>query len=181
MVNQVILVDKNDQPIGVEEKMAAHKKGLLHRAFSVFLYRKINNKIEILLQQRHPDKYHCGNLWTNSCCSHPRPGEEVIMAANRRLFEELGLENLELKVLDNFIYRAEFKNGLIEHEYDHVLIGEYNGFPANPNWSEEVCAIKWVELGAAKGIIFNNPEKFTPWLLQALEIMDSRLRGNDET
>jgi isopentenyl-diphosphate delta-isomerase type 1 len=168
MVEQVILVDKTDQEIGVCEKIAAHRQGILHRAFSIFLYRKINNKIEILLQERHPDKYHCGGLWTNACCSHPRPGEDLLSAAKRRLIEELGIYNVELEVLDSFIYRAEFANGLIEHEFDHVLLGEYQDFPIKPNWDEEISAIKWIELNILKNQIDQYPTRFTPWLLQGL-------------
>ena len=119
MQEQVILVDQQDREIGVAEKLEAHRKGKLHRAFSVFLF---NAKDEMLLQQRAAEKYHSGGLWTNTCCSHPRPGEPTEAAARRRLREEMGISCNLNKAFD-FIYRAEFDNGLIEHELDHVFIG----------------------------------------------------------
>ena len=119
----VILVDENDNKLGLMEKLKAHEKGVLHRAFSVFLLNKSN---ELLLQKRAFSKYHSPGLWTNTCCSHPRDNETVIEAANRRLVEEMGISS-SIKPLLSFIYKAEFDNGLIEHELDHVVIGNFNG------------------------------------------------------
>jgi len=122
-MEQVILVDEQDNEIGLMEKMEAHEKALLHRAFSIFIF---NSKGELLLQQRAISKYHSGGLWTNSCCSHPRQGEEITEAALRRLKEEMGFEVPLEKVFD-FIYKAPFMNGLTEHEFDHVFVGYYDG------------------------------------------------------
>ena len=124
----VILVDQADRPVGRMEKQEAHRKGLLHRAFSVFLL----DGSKLLIQRRALDKYHCGGLWSNTCCSHPAPGEPVLSAAERRLDEELGIKNARLRELDTFLYRAAFPNGLAEHELDHVLLGEYSG-PVQPD------------------------------------------------
>src|ERR1700733_15003891 len=132
-MEEVILVDETDTPLGKMEKMEAHRKALLHRAFSVFIF---NSKGEMLLQRRAPGKYHSGGLWTNACCSHPRPGEETSQAAKRRLFEELGFTTPLEKIFD-FTYKSEFDNGLTEHEYDHVYVGQYDQ-GVYPN-QEEVC------------------------------------------
>ncbi len=122
-MTEVILVNEHDEPIGTMEKMEAHQKGLLHRAFSVFIF---NSKGELLLQQRASEKYHNGGRWTNTCCSHPLPGEAVLSAANRRLYEEMGFTTL-LSPVFNFTYHAIFANGLTEHEYDYVFTGTYDG------------------------------------------------------
>src|SRR5215831_10345897 len=122
-MEQVILVNEADHEIGTMEKMLAHEKALLHRALSVFIF---NDKGEMLLQQRAKRKYHSGGLWTNACCSHPRPGENVEAAAIRRLNEELGFETTLTKAFD-FVYKAFFDNGLTEYEFDHVFAGKYNG------------------------------------------------------
>lgn len=159
MINeeQVVLVDTQDRPIGRMEKIEAHRQGLLHRAFSVFI---LNSQGELLLQQRALEKYHSGGLWTNSCCSHPRPGEDLLHAGIRRLSEELGFETPLKKAFD-FIYRAEMDNDLIEHEFDHVLVGYFDGVPElNP---EEAANYRWVSLPAVKAEIEKNPEEFTVW------------------
>ena len=122
MEEQVILVNEHDTPIGLMGKLEAHQKALLHRAFSVFI---LNDKGEIMLQQRAASKYHSPNLWTNTCCSHPRQGETTIEAGKRRLQEEMGFVT-ELTDILSFIYKAPFDNGLTEHELDHILIGYYN-------------------------------------------------------
>ena len=168
----VILVDKNDTPIGESEKLAAHQQGLLHRAFSVFILRKNDDKIETLLQQREKNKYHAGGLWTNSCCSHPEPHEPVLKAGERRLQEELGF-SVPLQEIGVFTYRAAYSNGLIEHEIDHVLIGyfERNGV-INPD-KNEVADYKWLTLEDAGLSYQNNPTSFTPWFAQALGIVES--------
>jgi len=122
-MEQVILVNEQDEQVGIMEKMQAHREGKLHRAFSVFIF---NNKREMLLQQRALNKYHSGGLWTNACCSHPKPNESTEAAAKRRLKEELGFETTLEKNFD-FTYKADFENGLTEYEFDHVFSGVYNG------------------------------------------------------
>ena len=154
---RVILVDIHDNPIGEMEKLKAHVEAKLHRAFSVFIF---NSKGELLLQQRALNKYHSPGLWTNTCCSHQRAGETNIEAGKRRLFEEMGFA-CELKEVFWFIYRADFDNGLTEHELDHVMIGQYDLSPEiNP---EEVAAYKWMTLEDVKSDMERNPEKYTAW------------------
>lgn len=153
----VILVDENDQPIGTMEKIEAHEKAVLHRAFSVFI---INQKGEIMLQQRASHKYHSPLLWTNTCCSHQRVGETNLEAGKRRLQEEMGFE-VPLKELFHFIYKAPFDNGLTEHELDHVMIGYYNEEPnINP---EEVESWKWMGIEDIRKDMTENPETYTVW------------------
>ena len=154
---QVILVDVNDNQIGLMAKLEAHEKALLHRAFSVFTF---NDKGELLLQQRAANKYHSPLLWTNTCCSHQRNGETSLEAGTRRLQEEMGFI-CELKEVFSFIYKAPFDNGLTEHELDHVLIGNYNENPIiNP---EEVASFKWMTLEEVKSDIDQQPEMYTEW------------------
>ncbi|MGO1751278.1 MAG: isopentenyl-diphosphate Delta-isomerase [Psychroflexus sp.] len=153
----VILVDKNDQELGLMEKIEAHEKALLHRAFSVFIY---NDKGELMLQQRALGKYHTPGLWTNTCCSHQIKGETNIEAGQRRLQEEMGFTT-DLKETSSFIYKAPFDNGLTEHEYDYMMVGYYNGEPdVNP---EEVNAWKWISLDDLKLDIDENPKDYTAW------------------
>lgn len=173
MTEMVVLVDENDQQIGVAEKIAAHQKGLLHRAFSVFIVRNLGFEVEILLQQRTNDKYHCGALWTNTCCSHPRESEDIVMAAQRRLQEEMGLQ-IPLRLLDSFIYRAEFANGLIEHEYDHVLCGIYNDEVIDIN-PAEVQNFAWITMADLEQSLRIKPELYTPWLQPALQVLQENL------
>lgn len=154
---QVILVNENDEPIGSMEKIEAHEKALLHRAFSVFI---LNDKNEVMLQQRAASKYHSPLLWTNTCCSHQRAGETNIAAGKRRLLEEMGFQ-VDLKELFSFIYKAPFDNGLTEHELDHVMIGYSNQEP-NIN-REEVEAWKWMSLEAIKQDMKDHPESYTAW------------------
>lgn len=154
---QVILVDKNDQQIGLMPKMEAHEKAVLHRAFSVFVQ---NDKGELLLQQRAADKYHSPLLWANTCCSHQREGESNIEAGKRRLQEEMGFVT-ELKEAFSFIYKAPFDNGLTEHELDHVLLGAYNGDPVINK--EEVESFKWMKPEAVKQDMEVAPELYTAW------------------
>jgi len=154
---QVILVDENDQQIGLMAKMEAHEKALLHRAFSVFVQ---NDKGEIMLQQRAADKYHSPLLWANTCCSHQRDGEANLDAGKRRLEEEMGFVT-DLEEAFSFIYKAPFDNGLTEHELDHVLLGHFNGEP-NIN-KEEVESYKWMTPEAIKKDISLQPEIYTAW------------------
>lgn len=157
MKEQVILVNEADEPQGLMEKMEAHQKGLLHRAFSVFVFNENN---ELLLQQRAKSKYHSGGLWTNTCCSHPRSGEENIDAAHRRLMEEMGFD-CELEKLTDFIYRAQLDHGLTEHEFDHVFVGRWQGVPdINP---VEVESYKWMDIDAVEQDIADNPDRYTEW------------------
>lgn len=154
---QVILVNEKDEEIGLMGKTEAHEKAVLHRAFSVFVF---NSKKELMLQQRALTKYHTPGLWTNTCCSHPRSGESVETAAVRRLQEEMGF-SCELKKAFDFVYRAPFENGLTEHEFDHVFIGNYDNEPViNP---EEVNAWIWMGLEELKLDIIAFPQKYTVW------------------
>ena len=157
MTEEVILVDENDTVLGLMEKMEAHEKGLLHRAFSVFV---INSKNELLLQQRAQEKYHSGGLWTNTCCSHPRKNESNLEAAHRRLMEEMGFD-CELSKLLDFVYRAELDKGLTEHEFDHVFVGHWEGIP-NIN-QEEVANYKWVDVDVLEKDMEHQPEQYTEW------------------
>lgn len=153
----VVLVNENDEKIGLMPKQEAHEKALLHRAFSVFVF---NDKNELMLQQRAFDKYHSPGLWTNTCCSHQRNGETNIEAGKRRLQEEMGFVT-ELKETISFIYKTPFDNGLTEHEFDHILIGHYNGVPIlNP---EEVANWKWMKTSDIKKDIVLNPQSYTAW------------------
>lgn len=154
---KVILVNEKDEQIGLMPKMEAHEKGLLHRAFSVFIF---NDDNELMLQQRALTKYHTPGLWTNTCCSHQREGETNIEAGKRRLQEEMGFTT-NLKETISFIYKAPFDNGLTEHELDHILIGHYNNVPnINP---EEVEAFKWMTLEDVKKDMALNPDIYTAW------------------
>jgi isopentenyl-diphosphate delta-isomerase len=154
---QVILVNEKDEPIGLMNKMEAHEKAILHRAFSVFI---LNDNNEVMLQQRAQHKYHSPLLWTNTCCSHQRAGETNIQAGKRRLFEEMGFE-VELKELFHFIYKAPFDNGLTEHELDHVMIGYSNNDPVIN--LEEVASWKWMKIEAIKEDMIQNPADYTVW------------------
>ena len=153
----VVLVDQDDQKLGLMEKQQAHVAGLLHRAFSVFVF---NSNGELMIQQRAASKYHSPTLWTNTCCSHPRDIETYEQAAHRRLKEEMGFDcDLEFKF--SFIYKAHLDNNLTEHELDHVFIGTYNDEPKlNP---EEVMAYRWVDLMDLKKDIEKNPQNYTAW------------------
>ncbi len=154
---RVILVNPQDEQIGTMPKMEAHEKALLHRAFSVFI---MNDKGETLLQQRAASKYHSPLLWTNTCCSHQREGEDNIAAGKRRLREEMGFVT-ELNELFSFIYKAPFDNGLTEHELDHVMMGSYDADPvANP---EEVADWKWMKPQDIETDISQYPERYTAW------------------
>jgi isopentenyl-diphosphate delta-isomerase len=161
----VILVNEQDEPVGTMEKLEAHRKGLLHRAFSVFI---INDAGEILLQRRALEKYHSPGLWTNACCSHQAPGETTEAAAHRRLQEELGFD-CTLREIFTFIYRTEFDNGLTEHEFDHVLLGTYNG-NIYPDKSEvdDYC---YLSSGRILEEMKKEPATFTTWFQVALPMV----------
>jgi len=162
-IEKVILVDKNDNPVGEMEKMEAHEKALLHRAFSVFVF---NYKDELMLQQRALSKYHSPGLWTNTCCSHPRVGESVLEAGHRRLVEEMGFD-CEIKKIFDFVYKAKLEYGLTEHEFDHVLFGRFDGIPEiNP---DEVDSWKWMSMEDIAEEMKSKPEKYTVWFRIAFE------------
>lgn len=159
----VILVDTTDKPIGEMEKLEAHEKGQLHRALSVLIF---NQKGEIMMQQRAYTKYHTPGLWSNTCCSHPRPDEDSYNAATRRLMEEMGIETSLQKKFE-FIYKAEFGNGLTEHEFDHVFFGTYNDRPKlNPI---EANDYKWATPSAIKADMSANPDHYTIWFRIIME------------
>ena len=175
MIEEVILVDKNDNALGFMEKMEAHEKGILHRAFSVFI---LNDKSELLIQRRAKSKYHSAGLWTNSCCSHQRKDESSIQAGQRRLFEEMGIK-ASLQKLFSFIYKTSFDNGLIEHELDHVLFGFSNEKPKIN--SQEVDDYNWVSLEILKKDLILKPDKYTAWFVIIFErfykyVLDNNLR-----
>jgi isopentenyl-diphosphate Delta-isomerase len=156
-MEQVVLVDEQDNETGIMEKLQAHLEGRLHRAISVFIY---NSEGALLLQQRAPGKYHSAGLWTNTCCSHPRPGETAIDAARRRLYEEMGI-GCELKEVFSFVYKARLENDLTEHEYDHVFAGVTDAVPS-PDESE-VSGWKYVNTDTLAADIETNPEQYTEW------------------
>ena len=153
----VVLVDRNDKPMGLMPKLEAHEKGVLHRAFSVFI---LNQKGQLMLQRRALNKYHSPGLWTNTCCSHPRESESNIEAGVRRLKEEMGFTT-PLKSMFSFIYKSKFDNGLTEHEFDHVLLGYYDKQPFIN--TIEVSEWKWMSLDKIIIEIKNKPEEFTVW------------------
>ncbi|HJW15598.1 MAG TPA: isopentenyl-diphosphate Delta-isomerase [Flavisolibacter sp.] len=157
ITQEVILVNEKDEEVGTMEKMEAHQKGLLHRAFSVFIFDKHGR---MLLQQRARGKYHGAHLWTNACCSHPYPNEITELAAGRRLKEELGFTT-KLQEIFSFLYKAEVENNLVEHEYDHVFAGEYDN-EINPN-ATEVANIDFREMVDIKNDIEVNPGLYTSW------------------
>jgi isopentenyl-diphosphate delta-isomerase len=162
MNENVILVDERDNPIGVAEKLEAHRTGKLHRAISVFIF---NTNGEMLLQKRAKSKYHSGGLWTNTCCSHPRPNESNEVAAHRRLQEEMGFD-CPLSEIHAFVYRVDFENGLTEHEYDHVFIGTFDGSP-HPE-SQEAEDWKWISPATLKKDVAEYPDNYTYWFRLAL-------------
>ncbi len=164
----VVLVDENDNEIGTAEKLLAHQKNMLHRAFSVFIFRH-GKETELLLQQRAMHKYHSYGLWTNTCCSHPRTGETIVQAGVRRLREELGISTT-LTTLGWFHYNSHFENGLSENEIDHVLVGTIRSdaeIAADPN---EVHACRWVTIAALEKELAHSAEQFTPWFAEAFAV-----------
>ncbi|MFA5420202.1 MAG: isopentenyl-diphosphate Delta-isomerase [Bacteroidales bacterium] len=172
-IEYVVLVNQDDRPLGTLEKMEAHERGVLHRAFSVFVF---NQAGEMLLQQRAEDKYHSPGLWSNTVCSHPRINEVVIQAAHRRLVEEMGFD-CELKEVFSFIYKADVGDGLTEHEFDHVFFGTTDALP-KPN-PEEVDAWKYMSLEDVQADILAHPDDYTVWFKIALKQVKKHL-GNQE-
>lgn len=162
-MEQVVLVNDHDEETGVMEKMEAHRTGSLHRAFSVLLF---NSRGEMLLQKRAQNKYHSSGLWTNTCCSHPRPGESLEEAARRKLRQEMGIE-ANPRFAFKFQYKAPLDNQLIEHEIDHVFIGQFDGEPVlNEHEAEDW---KFVDLHSLKQQIHSDPQQFTPWFRLILD------------
>jgi isopentenyl-diphosphate delta-isomerase len=170
MSEMLVLVDEHDAPLGEMEKLEAHQKGILHRACSVFVF---NSKGEMMLQQRAAGKYHSALLWTNTCCTHPRPGEAPIDTAHRRLREEMGFD-CPMESIGAMTYRTEFPNGLIEHEYDHLFLGKYDGEPKlNP---EEAASWKWIAPETLAQELKAHPEQYTYWLNVAFDRVMAAVR-----
>ncbi len=159
----LVAVDEQDRETGVVELMTAHRQGILHRAFSIFVF---DDADRLLLQRRATGKYHSGGLWSNTCCSHPRVGESLLAGAHRRLREEMGFD-CPLRVVFGFVYRAELDHGLAEHEYDHVVVGRFPGTPV-PN-ADEVADWKWEDLPAIRSQLTDTPRAFTAWFGMALD------------
>ena len=168
-MGKLILVDEHDVPVGTMEKMEAHQKAVLHRAFSVFIF---NSRGEMLLQQRALNKYHSGGLWTNACCSHPYEGQETLAAAEKRLQEEMGFTTSLTKAFD-FVYKAPFENGLTEYEFDHVFTGTYES-EIVPDTTEvaDYCYMSMIDI---KNSIQSHPQKYTAWFKIAFPKMESYL------
>lgn len=173
MPNNVILVDEQDNPVGTEEKLAAHQKGLLHRAFSIFTF---NSKGELLLQRRAKSKYHSGGLWTNTVCSHQSPGESTEDAAHRRLMEEMGFD-CPVKEVGFLLYKTHFENGLTEHEFDHILLGSYDG-PIDHVNPEEVEEWKWIKPENLLEDMKDNPDAYTYWFRLSIQDVLEKRKNN---
>jgi isopentenyl-diphosphate Delta-isomerase len=176
MSEQVILVDEHDRELGVGEKLQTHREGALHRAFSVFVF---DSAGRLLLQKRAREKYHSGGLWSNTCCGHPRPGEATAAAARRRLFEEMSFD-CDLRPAFGFLYRAELGGGMVEHEFDHVFFGRFDGEPA-PD-AREVEGWRWLTLDELREDLTGRPDDYSYWLRVALgreewRHLDAVLRG----
>ncbi|QUY50391.1 isopentenyl-diphosphate Delta-isomerase [Serratia plymuthica] len=163
MEEMLILVDKKDNSIGSEGKLSVHQQGLLHRAFSIFIF---DSKGQLLLQQRARSKYHSAGLWTNSCCGHPRWGEATQAAAQRRLQEEMGFST-RLRKVSSFTYHAEVPGDLIEHEFDHIFVGLFDGqLQVNP---EEVDGWAWIGIRQIADKVATNPDSFTVWFKEIIK------------
>ena len=168
-LDELVLVDALDREIGAATKEVAHMEGLLHRAFSVVIIREVNGETQVLLARRASCKYHCAGLWGNSCCSHPRVGEDLMQEAYRRVPEELGCAVRNLREIGSFMYRAEFANGLAEYEYDHVLVGSLEGEVAPP--VDEVDAVWWVTAPKLVELLTSQPDLFAPWARTVLPMV----------
>lgn len=171
---EVVLVNEKDEVLGTMEKLRAHEEGILHRAFSVMIF---NSRGEMLIQQRAQDKYHCGGLWTNACCSHPRLDETPKEGAQRRLNEEMGFST-DVEFLGSFIYKVKFDNGLTEHEFDHMFCGNYDENP-NPN-SEEVEDWKFIAMSDLLKDVEYQPESYTFWFRDILKNRSKELLAYDQ-
>jgi isopentenyl-diphosphate Delta-isomerase len=166
VTHDIILVNEQDEQVGTMEKMEVHRKALLHRAFSVFIF---NRRGEMLLQQRAPRKYHSAGLWTNACCSHPKPGDDTLAAANKRLQEEMGFTTTLSKIFE-FTYRTDFDNGLTEYEFDHVFAGVYEG-PIKPD-PEEAADFCYKSVSAIKESLQMHSSKYTSWFAIAFPLIE---------
>jgi isopentenyl-diphosphate Delta-isomerase len=169
-LQDIILVNEKDEATGAASKMEVHERGLLHRAFSVFIF---NPKGEMLLQQRAMNKYHSAGLWTNACCSHPAPGESILLSAEKRLFAEMGFTT-PLTEAFSFTYRIEFENGLVENEFDHVFIGTYLG-DINPD-PAEVSDYCYMSMDDIRNGIEVFPKKYTSWFKIAFPMLEDYLK-----
>lgn len=169
MADHVVLVDQMDRELGTMEKLQAHKEGRLHRAFSIFIF---NSAGEMLIHQRAKNKYHTGMLWSNACCSHPLPGEEITSALRRKLAQEMGFA-CDLSHAFSFTYRAELDNGLTEYELDHVYTGYFDGNP-NPN-PDEVCDWRFIGMNELKQDVLKRPTAYTPWFRMLLDRVTDHL------
>nr|WP_255647328.1 isopentenyl-diphosphate Delta-isomerase [Fulvivirga sedimenti] len=168
-MEEVVLVDDSDNPLGVMEKLEAHRQGVLHRAFSVLLF---NDEGQLLLQRRAKSKYHSAGLWTNTCCSHPRPDENIQLATERRLAEEMGI-SMSPEFLYSFKYKANLDSNLVEHEFDHVFTGVYNGIPnINP---DEVADWRYTDLSDIRTDIDVNPGNYTAWFRLIMASLPERI------
>jgi len=175
MEEKIILVDKNDYPVGEGKKLDVHKKNLMHRAFSIFIF---DQDGRFLLQKRHKNKYHSGSLWTNTCCGHPRVGENTLSAVKRRLKEEMGFEADDVQKRFHYIYQVTFDNALSENEFLHVFTGLYNG----PVYADplEAEGYQWIDLKTLKKDMKKNPEKYTFWFKISLEKIAVFIPGRSE-
>ncbi len=153
----VLRVGENDELLGIEEKLTAHQQGILHRAFSIFVFNKSG---DLLLQQRSHEKYHSSGRWSNTCCGHPRQGETTEDAAHRRLQEEMGFD-CDLQEVESFTYRVQLDNGLIENEYDHIFVGRFDAEPLPK--LHEVNDWRWMTFTVALNEAFAHPERYTAW------------------
>ena len=162
----LILVDPDDRVTGYGEKLDVHRRGLLHRAFSVFLF----NDGRLLMQKRAAGKYHSAGLWANTCCSHPYRGQSLAEAVSLRLAEECGITGASVAEMGSFVYRADFPNGLTEYEFDHVFAGTYDG-PFSPD-PEEIAELRWVELPALHRDLLAHPDLYAAWFAPALDIAE---------
>lgn len=178
-VNDIILVDSNDVIMGEAEKLSVHQNNLCHRAFSVFIFRRHNGTLEVLMQKRNREKYHCGGLWTNTCCGHPHPNENTLLAAIRRLQEEMGIRE-DLKYAGKFHYQVDFDNGLSENEVDHVFYAEYSGDEIKPD-PKEIEEYKWINIERLRKAVSAECQQFTPWLQHALNIAMEKMDNNENT
>ena len=173
--NEVVLVNENDEVLGTMEKLRAHEEGVLHRAFSVIIF---NSKGEMLIHKRASDKYHCGGLWTNACCSHPRLNEDPKYGAERRLKEEMGFTT-NVNFIGSFIYKVKFENGLTEHEFDHMFCGHFDEKP-EPN-KDEVEAWKFISVDQLLKDVENQPECYTFWFRDILKNRLEELLAYDQS